>query len=343
MVDFRIFAENIEEPIAKSDAILYLCIGRVIEILSMEQMGNILIEEFIRYIKSERRYSELTVRNYLHDLTLFAEWCSTSMGCTPEEFDLGSVTREDISDWIMHRMESSKLSASSMNRELSTLRSFYKYLRSRNLVTTDLFSRITTLRTPRKLPTFVPESRMATLLDNIRTKSVAPELREQRDALIIALFYGCGIRLAELNGIEIGDFASDFSELKVRGKGDKHRLLPLLPELSQRVSDYVATLAEQGFATGAHSPLIISESGEPLSRSSIQRIVKRELGGANVQGKKSPHILRHTFATHLLNRDADMRDIQELMGHSSLRTTQCYTHNTIAQLQAVYEKAHPHK
>jgi integrase/recombinase XerC len=105
----------------------------------------------------------------------------------------------------------------------------------------------------------------------------------------------------------------------------------------------MARVAEMGFSTAKEAPLIVSQKGEPLSRTTIQRVVKQQLGEANVQGKKSPHVLRHTFATHLLNRDADMRDIQELMGHASLRTTQCYTHNSITQLQEVYKRAHPHK
>ena len=117
----------------------------------------------------------------------------------------------------------------------------------------------------------------------------------------------------------------------------------MLEELGERVRQYIALLQQQNMGTSAQDRLIVSQRGEPLSRTSVQRIVKSELSGANIPGKQSPHVLRHTFATHLLNRDADMRDIQELMGHSSLKTTQCYTHNSIAQLQAVYAKAHPHK
>lgn len=337
-----IFVEKMRCAIAKFDTFLYLCIGRISGSLVMDKRGNILVEEFVHYIRSERRYSELTVRNYQHDLMLFVEWCASVAGCAPEEFDLATITRENISDWIIHRMDSAKIGASSMNRELSSLRSFYKFLRKRGIISKNIFSHITTLRSARKLPTFVPETRMATLLDNIRTKSDNADFREQRDALIISLFYGCGIRLAELMGITIGDFSNDFAELRIRGKGDKDRILPVLPELRQRVRDYVEMLGTLGIATEVRSPLITNERGVHLSRSSIQRIVKRELVSAEVQGKKSPHVLRHTFATHLLNRDADMRDIQELMGHASLKTTQCYTHNTIAQLQAVYEKAHPH-
>lgn len=302
-----------------------------------------MIDAFMTYIQAERRYSALTVRNYRHDIESFMAWNAQNRGIPLEEFDPAQVTAEDIREWIIYRMDSKKIGASSMNRELSSLRSFYKYLRRQNLISQDIFSRITTLRTPQKLPTFVPETRMTPLLDNIREKSLDGDFLEQRNALIIALFYSCGIRLAELQGIHIGDFSSDMLTLHIRGKGDKHRMIPMIPEMASRVRAYTDRLQSMGLSTDADAPLIVSQIGGALSRSSIQRIVEQELGGANVQGKKSPHVLRHTFATHLLNKDADMRDIQELMGHASLRTTQHYTHNSISQLQEVYKRAHPHK
>ena len=302
-----------------------------------------MINAFITHIQAEKRYSALTVRNYRHDIESFATWCASNRGISAEEFNPTEITAEDIREWIIYRMDTHKISAYSMNRELSSLRSFYKYLRRQNIVSQDIFSRITTLRTPRKLPTFVPESRIKPLLSTIRKKSQEGDFLEQRNALIIALFYSCGIRLAELQGILIGDFSSDLQTLHIRGKGDKHRMLPILPEMASRVREYIEKLQDMGIPTEADDTLIVSQSGAALSRSSIQRIVGQELAGANVQGKKSPHVLRHTFATHLLNKDADMRDIQELMGHSSLRTTQHYTHNSISQLQEVYKRAHPHK
>lgn len=302
-----------------------------------------MIDAFVTYIQAERRYSALTVRNYRHDIESFATWCASNAGVAPEDFDLTKVKAEDIREWIIYRMDSKKIGASSMNRELSSLRSFYKYLRRQNLITQDIFCRITSLRTPQKLPTFVPETRMKPLLNSIREKSKDGDFVEQRNALIIALFYSCGIRLAELQGICIGDFSSDMLTLHIRGKGDKHRMIPILPEMAARVKIYINRLQSMGLPTEANNPLIVSQAGEALSRTTIHRIVERELGGANVQGKKSPHVLRHTFATHLLNKDADMRDIQELMGHSSLRTTQHYTHNSISQLQEVYKRAHPHR
>ena len=301
-----------------------------------------MIDAFITYIQAEKRYSALTVRNYRHDIESFVSWC-TARAENPQEFDLTRVTAEDIREWIIQRMDVDKISAASMNRELSSLRSLFKYLRRENLVTRDIFSRISTLRTPRKLPSFVPETRMEPLLDRLQEMCAGEDFSEQRNALIIALFYSCGIRLAELQGIRLGDFSADYSSLHVRGKGDKHRIIPVQPEMASRVRTHIDMLKEKGFSTSADAPLILSENGTPLSRSTIQRVVERELKDAKVQGKRSPHVLRHTFATHLLNREADMRDIQELMGHASLRTTQCYTHNSITQLKDVYNRAHPHK
>ena len=302
-----------------------------------------MIGAFITHIQAEKRYSALTVRNYRHDIESFMAWCASNAGVPLDEFNPSQVSSEDIREWILYRMEQCKISAASMNRELSSLRSFYKYLRRQNYISQDIFSRISSLRTARKLPSFVPETRMASLLENIRTESVEGDFVEQRNALIIALFYSCGIRLAELQGIRFGDLSADGSSLHIRGKGDKHRVVPILPEMSERIKNYVGRLQEMGLSTSQEASLIVSQGGKPLSRTTIQRVVKEKLKEANVQGKKSPHILRHTFATHLLNKDADMRDIQELMGHSSLKTTQCYTHNSIAQLQEVYKRAHPHK
>lgn len=302
-----------------------------------------MIDAFMTYIQTERRYSALTMRNYRHDIESFASWCATNSNTPIEEFDPTKVTADDIREWIIHRMDSCKISAASMNRELSSLRSFYKYLRRQNIFSQDIFCKISALRTSHKLPAFVSETRMEQLLDNIRENSQESDFRKQRNALIVALFYSCGIRLAELQGIRMGDFSSDQLSLHIRGKGDKHRMLPILPEMADRIKAYTERLREMNISTTAEAPLIVSVEGNALARSTIQRIVENELVGANVQGKKSPHVLRHTFATHLLNKDADMRDIQELMGHSSLRTTQCYTHNSISQLQEVYKRAHPHK
>ena len=301
-----------------------------------------MIDAFITYIETEKRYSALTVRNYRHDIEAFAEWWCRHTKCDKEEFDVRKVSEADIRRWIMYRIDKGSIKASTMNRELSSLRSFFRYLRKRHIIECDLFRRITSLKASRRLPTFVPETRMEKILDNLREQSNGPSFIEQRNALIVAMFYSCGIRLAELCGIRFRDLDDGYSALKVQGKGDKERIIPLLPELGRRITQYRESLHDMGIMATEDMSLILTEKGTPLSRSAIQRIVSNELHKGNVAGKKSPHILRHTFATHLLNRNADMRDIQELMGHSSLKTTQHYTHNSITQLQRIYDKAHPH-
>lgn len=298
-----------------------------------------MIERFIAYIEAERRLSALTVRNYRKDITSFAEWFNSRVKLS--EFDATKVEATDIRDWIIYRLDTAKLSAASMNRELSSLKSFFRYLRKIKAVSEDPFKNIRSLKTAKILPQYVPESRMKPLLLEVREQSRSSEFREQRDGIIISLLYGCGIRLAELLAIRVGDVSN--GAIKIHGKGDKERLIPLLTELTERIEVYKDTCRQCGIELQDDNLLIVGSKGKPLSRSTVQRVVAEQMGRANVQGRKSPHILRHTFATHLLGRGADMREIQELMGHASLKTTQHYTHNTIDQLQDIYDKAHPHK
>ena len=298
-----------------------------------------MIDRFIAYIESERRLSPLTVRNYKKDIGIFVEWFNKRVAV--ESFDATKVSAEDIRDWIIYRLDTAKLSAQSMNRELSSLRSFFRYLRKVKAIEEEPFKRIGSLKTAKTLPQYVPESRMSQLLLDLRELGRSSSLHEQRDGVIISLLYGCGIRLAELLDIKLGDITN--GSVKIHGKGDKDRLVPLLPELVSRVEAYVECCRRCGIELTAADKLIVGTAGKPLSRSTVQRVVRQEMMAANVQGRKSPHILRHTFATHLLGKGADMREIQELMGHSSLSTTQHYTHNSIGQLLSVYDKAHPHK
>lgn len=298
-----------------------------------------MINRFIEYIESGKRYSKLTVRNYKRDVLGFAEWFNDRIGL--DKFDATKVSAEDIRDWIIYRLDTAELSAASMNRELSSIKSLFSYLRRIGVVEKDITKRISSLKTPKVLPQFVPQSRMDELLESTREQKYSQEFKQVRNSLIISLLYGCGIRLAELLDIKLGDITN--GSIKIHGKGDKDRLVPLLPELVSRVEAYVECCRRCGIELTAADKLIVGTVGKPLSRSTVQRVVRQEMMAANVQGRKSPHILRHTFATHLLGKGADMREIQELMGHSSLSTTQHYTHNSIEQLQSVYDKAHPHK
>lgn len=297
-----------------------------------------MLDDFIRYIETERRYSPLTVLNYRRDIENFIGWCAGDSG---EPFDPRRITAEDVREWIIYCSDTAKLKATSVNRAISSLRLYFRYLRREGVVETDIFRNITSLKTPKRLPVFVPESRMTDLLGLLEEESDDGSFEGVRNALIVLMFYRCGLRLSELTGISIDDFSSDMRSLKVRGKGDKERIIPIANVVRERLSGYIDVIYGQNICTNGKKILFLTREGKPMSRKMVYDVVCRSLERAGIQGKKSPHVLRHTFATHLLNAGADMRDIQELLGHSSLQTTQIYTHNSIVQLREIYDKAHP--
>lgn len=294
-----------------------------------------MLHDFLQYLAAERRYSPLTLRNYERDLRLFFTW----LGVTEATFDPAALDEECLRQWILHRTETAHLSASSLNRELSTLRSFCHWLHRTGRTARDASLQIASLKTPKRLPVFVPESRMTGIVRDCATESDA--FTTERDALVILLFYACGLRLAELVGIDRDDFTDNYRSLRVLGKGDKERVVPVLEFVREKILRYLDVIERQKICKSTEKALILTQQGRRISRSTAYRIVKAELTRGGVQGKKSPHVLRHTFATHLLNGGADMREIQELLGHTSLQATQVYTHNSIAALRRIYEKAHP--
>ena len=294
-----------------------------------------MLTEFIRYLTAERRYSPLTVRNYRHDVEQFLAW----LDCDESRFDPRSVTTEQIREWIIFRTEEGKLSAGSMNREVASLRAFFRWLLRTGAVEKDIFRMISTLKTSRRLPVFVPESRMTTIVSECGPDS--EDFLTERNSLIVLMFYTCGLRLAELVGIDRGDFSADYTSLRIRGKGDKQRMVPILEFLREKILHYLGLIERQNICISSEKALFLTHKGKRISRTAVYRTVQEELDRAGVQGKKSPHVLRHTFATHLLNGGADMREIQELLGHASLQATQVYTHNSIARLREIYAKAHP--
>ena len=294
-----------------------------------------MLADFIRYLEAERRYSPLTVRNYRRDVERFLDW----LGVDDAQFDPAAVATDDIRAWVLHRTETSRLNAASMNRELSSLRALFRWLHRTGAVAQDVTHGVLSLRTAQRLPVFVPESRMGPIIGACGGDS--DDFVCERNALIVVLFYACGLRLAELVGIDRADFSADYTTLRIRGKGDKERLVPILEFVREKVLHYLDLVERQHICTSAEQALFVSGRGRRISRTAVYRIVRDELARGGVQGKKSPHVLRHTFATHLLNAGADMREIQELLGHASLQATQVYTHNSIARLRAAYAKAHP--
>lgn len=296
-----------------------------------------IIEEFITWLEAERRYSPLTVRNYRRDIDDFLAW----QGIEHATFNPESITRAEIEDWAEYLFERRRLKASSVNRSIATLRTFWHWMRTRNYTSKDITSTLHNFKQSRRLPVFVPDSRMEEVITAVKEGLASEEFERVRDALIVVLLYTTGLRLAELCNARMEDVAADFSTIRVVGKGDKQRIQPIPEVVGWMIKKYFSQIFSQNICTGQKKALILSQKGEPISQRTVQRIVNRVLKGAGVQGRTSPHVLRHTFATHLLTMGSDLREIQELLGHSSLRATQVYTHLDIRKLREVYGSAHP--
>jgi integrase/recombinase XerC len=297
------------------------------------------VELFIAYIERERRYSPLTVRNYRHDIERFIAWGELTSG--KEQFLLLEAKGSDVREWIMWLSDSGKMKNASINRSVSSLRSMYRFLRKRELIERDIFPTVNSLRNSRRLPVFVAEQAMQEVVAQVMEHLSSGEWLKRRNAMIILMLYGCGLRLAEFTAIDKEDFSDNFSRLVVLGKGDKERIIPIVERIRIELKKFVGANYPENICIYDEKALFLSKQGARISRSDVQRSVARFLRESGVQGKVSPHVLRHTFATHLLNNGADLREIQELLGHSSLRATQVYTHSNIAQLQHIYAAAHP--
>ena len=295
------------------------------------------VDDFYLWLEAERRYSPLTVRNYRRDVSAFVAW----LGVAPERFDPTVVRREDISDWATCLFEKQKLKTSSVNRTIASLRTLWRWMLSHKHVEKDIMQGMRGYKMPKRLPVFVPETRMDDVVAELREDIASEDFERVRDALIVLLIYTGGLRLAELIAANGDDLAADYSSLRVMGKGRKMRVQPLVASLKGVIKKYFSLISSQNICTGQKKALILSKKGERMNRRTVERIVERKLKMVGVEGKASPHVLRHTFATQLLNDGADLREIQELLGHGSLRATQVYTHNDFEHLKEVYHTAHP--
>lgn len=303
---------------------------------SFLEMANY-VESYLTYIGSGRRYSPNTVKSYARDIGMLLEF----LGTDADGFEPARLEADDIREWIVS-LSDGGLKPSSINRMLSACGSFYRYLQREGAVGGNPFRKVSALKTPALLPSFIPEGRMAALVDELAAEmDEATDFRTMRDALVVLFLYSTGIRLAELIAIDRTDFEKDFRELHVTGKGDRERMVPVVPELQHRLTEYISVIKRENICRSGEKALFLTEKGERISRTEVYRIVRGQLTALGVQGKRSPHVLRHTFATHLMNSGADLREIQELLGHSSLDATQVYTHNSIAKLKEIYAGAHP--
>lgn len=303
----------------------------------MRRRKKTMVEAYLKYIESGKRYSPNTVKSYRRDIGMLLDF----LGVDESNFNPAIVTADDIREWIISLSEHG-LKPTSINRMLSSSNSFFKYLQREGIIAKNPFLKISSLKTPSLLPAFIPERKMSALIGELSEEmDESIPFRTLRDDLVVLFLYSTGIRLAELIEIDRTDFGKDLREIHVTGKGDKERMIPIVPELRHRIKEYLAQIKRDNICKYGEKALFLTEKGERISRTEVYRIVKSRLTLMGIQGKRSPHVLRHTFATHLMNNGADLREIQELLGHSSLNATQVYTHNSITKLKEVYNDAHP--
>lgn len=291
-----------------------------------------MIEKFLNYINFEKRYSKHTATSYKNDLEKFSNFMETEFSIT----DLTLTESTHIRSWLMSMTEEG-LTEKTVNRKIASLKSFYKFLQKTSIIHNNPTLKIRTLKTPQKLPVFLQEKPMDMLLDQV---AFPDGFLGIRDKMILELFYGTGMRLSELIGLECSEINIHSNTLKVRGKGNKERIIPMNNSLVQLVKYYLDKKKEH-FGDNTCESFIVTDNNKKTYPMFIFRIVKKYLSYVTTNDRKSPHTLRHSFATHLLNNGADLNAIKELLGHSSLAATQVYTHNSIDKLKSIFEKAHP--
>jgi len=291
-----------------------------------------LIDAFLKYLRFERNYSEKTIVSYGIDLKEFGDFL--------REKDLGEdltkVDAGDVRSWMVDLMGKGR-AATSVNRKLSSLRSFYRFLLKKKEIEVNPMLKVVGPKKKKTLPSFLREQEMDRLLDEI---SFEENFEGCRDRLILEMFYATGMRLSELIGLNDADIDFSARLLKVTGKRDKQRLIPFGDELELDLLKYTKVRNET-FPEREIESLFVYEDGKRMYPNQVYRIVKRNLSKVVTLKKRSPHVLRHTFATAMLNDNAELRAVKELLGHESLATTEIYTHTTFEELKKVYEQAHP--
>jgi integrase/recombinase XerC len=289
-------------------------------------------ESFLQYLQAERRYSSHTVRSYSNDLSQFEEFLS-SLG---QPTDPVPVTSHDIRAWVVSLMDNN-YSPVSVHRKISCLRVYYRFLLKEGVVKSDPLGKVVLPKTKKSLPVFVEEEAMGQLLDS---SGFTAGFEGIRDMIIIEMLYLTGMRRAELIGLRNSDIDLSEGTVKVTGKRNKQRIIPLLNQFIRHVEEYLAVRNEK-FPDRNPEWFLVTDKGNKLYGKYVYNTVKNYLSTVTTIEKRSPHVLRHTFATHMLNRGADLNSIKELLGHSNLSATQIYTHNTFEKLMKIYKQAHP--
>ena len=298
----------------------------------MPQSNQEIIQPFLDYLKFQKRYSQHTIVSYENDLISFFDFVEILFGSMP----LAEISSSFVRSWLASLKEN-KMASKSINRKISALKSFFKYQLKKGFLSASPMGAIISPKVSKRLPQFVAENDMRDLFAHMEF----PDTWDGRtDKLLLQIFYNTGMRRAELVGLKEAQIDKANTSIKVLGKGNKERVLPVSTTLINDILDYIAAkrvLFEEFDAT----MVLVSKKGRQLDPKHVYNAVKKYLSQVTTIDKKSPHVLRHSFATHLMNNGADLNAVKELLGHSSLAATQIYTHNTIEKLKDVYKKAHP--
>jgi integrase/recombinase XerC len=298
----------------------------------MATITNVPFNSFLEYLKFEKRFSPLTIRAYRDDLGLFFKFINQNF----DNPSTSQISSSFVRTWLASLKEKGD-SAKSINRRISSLKSFFKYEMRTGGLETSPMTTITSPRVNKRLPVFIEANNLSTLFEYIEFSET---WEGAMNRFMLVLFYSTGMRLSELLNLKVSQVDLSQSNLKILGKGNKERLIPMNEEFKKELNIYLGLRTEK-FGTTDAIYLLLSEKGLQLAPRYVQSKVKYYLSLVSTVEKKSPHVLRHSFATHLMNNGADLNAVKELLGHSSLAATQIYTHNTIEKLKDIHKKAHP--
>jgi integrase/recombinase XerC len=295
------------------------------------------IQQFINYLNYEKHFSAHTILGYQNDLAQFSTFII-------QQFEIDSpsvISHQHIRTWLVELMNNN-IEPRSVARKLSALRSYFKYLLKEEVISNNPVAKVHAPKVAKKLPSFVEEKNLSILFDqkinNDEDEIFSADFEGQRNRLVLLLFYTCGVRLSELIELKTIDFDSYRQTIKVLGKRNKERIIPITKELKHEIQKYLTLKAQEGLN---NEQLFALSSNNKMYPKAVYNIVNRFLSMVTTIDKKSPHVLRHTFATHLLNKGADLNAIKELLGHASLAATQVYTHNSIERLKNIHKTRHP--
>ncbi|MBK8054244.1 MAG: tyrosine-type recombinase/integrase [Saprospiraceae bacterium] len=296
------------------------------------------ISEFTAYLTVEKKYSSHSTAAYTTDLEQFTDFCFRTF----ETQRVPDVSHLMIRSWMVSMM-TEKINTATVNRKISALRTFFKWLIKKKYTTNNPMQKVMAPKKAKRLPVIVNDANIERLLeDNLTSDTKQDVYSEVRNKFIVELLYSTGIRRAELVGMNVQDINFARGEIRVTGKGNKVRSIPMTNDLTDSVQHYL-TVMNHSFTENPENALFLTQKGNRIYPRLVHTIVHMKLSGVTTLEKKSPHVLRHSFATHMLDRGAELNAIKELLGHANLAATQVYTHNSISKLKEAYGRAHPRK